>query len=389
MPLSVRKFPTILPSYSLTGDLLSYLRCPLQYRYYNKASLPPSTPVQQWFGEYIHGVMELAFFYWRDRNWRRFPWDWDAQIRPVEMEVFRRLAARGMMAPPNLFRRYREGQPPERLIASERAENAINIWGPHLFPIIENAEVRLKGSRKIPASVKNPRSSHFSITGVVDVISSIKLADASLGSNEIAIALSEIPEINARLSCSEEPFDVIVDYKGMRRPPKTSELWKHHHWQILTYAWLRNQQEPTRNIVAGVLLYLNELTPSNDDYAELFKEVTAEEPLTDVLPMPSELENFRDLRSLRRHGLTEAFRKTRSLRIVQTSGTAISEKLSEFDNAVAQIEAAVSKEIAGASIVDAWPGRADKSTCVACDFKYDCNTAKAELGNELRTPLIP
>ena len=47
MKLSTRSKSYMIPEYNLTGDLLSFLTCNLQYRYQNKGTLPPfASPAQ-------------------------------------------------------------------------------------------------------------------------------------------------------------------------------------------------------------------------------------------------------------------------------------------------------------------------------------------------------
>jgi len=234
MTLSTKKPEYIIPAYSLTGDLLAFLTCGLQYRYYNKGKLPPSTPVQLWFGSFIHAVMEEAYLMWREGGWKHFPWEWQHKLREIELKIDKRLNVEHMYAPPNLFcifdgpeKVLRRGCPdtkhPHKLLASQRADLAINTWGKHLFPLISEAEVKLQGLKKMPAvTSRKSRSDYYEMTGVVDVLGSVNLQDPENSGNLILHYLQDLQSI------SSEDFEIIVDYKGMRRPAVDSYEWKWH-----------------------------------------------------------------------------------------------------------------------------------------------------------------
>ena len=187
MRLPSRSKAYMIPEYSLTGDLLSFLTCNLQYRYQNKGTLPPSKPVQRWFGEFIHGVMEESFIKWKHEK-TAFPWDWKEDIRPIEELIDLRLQARGLYPHDEDLFFSILNQPEHDLtiedlnehdhkkLASARAEKAINIWGKHLFPLIDSSELLIKGIREMPKYDENrSRSKYYGINGVVDVLTSMKI----------------------------------------------------------------------------------------------------------------------------------------------------------------------------------------------------------------------
>ncbi len=398
--LSTRSKKYIVPSYSLTGDLIAFLKCRLQYRFNNKGSLPPAIPVQLWFGEFIHGVMEEAFLVWKkeleETGQSKTRWTFD-EVQKISVEIAKRLKSKGLKPYSGIFCNCCEKGPkgwcndedhPHHLVANERAYFAVNGWGPHLFPLIQENEKRLQGIRSMPNyNPERSRANLYSITGVADVISSINIANCS-PDNKLVLLLRENPSINKMIEDNPE-FEVIIDYKGTARPnekgkKEEQEEWKQFGWQIATYMWLQEQnlkasgiQKP---IVAGALLFLNELYPSEEDCKNMAKmdkeylktEFHASDRDIDML----ERGNYRQL--------SEEFLMRRSIRIVEYDPVMIQESLKSFDEVVSELEDCVLDEMHNPkNVISCWScSEYEQHRCIACDLKNICDSAK-------QTPRIP
>ena len=397
MKLPSKSKTYMIPEYSLTGDLLSFLTCNLQYRYQNKGTLPPSKPVQRWFGEFIHGVLEEAYLQW-DLNNKSFPWDWKTDIRPIEDMIDIRLQVSGLYPyDEDLFYSLLNSEleledlneHDHKKLASARAEKAINIWGPHLFPLINSSELLIKGIRKMPNYDENiSRSNYYGINGVVDVLSSLKinknLNQTNLDNydNMIVEFLKKDKKFQQKIANHNagDEYEIIIDYKGMKRPPQQSKddfnnPWENHKQQILTYSWLRSQQEDAKPIFAGIVFYLNELVPSKEDLV-LIKEEIAND-LTDGAIDYSKYSEDVDLimnwdKDDKAPELSEEFKIERSIRIIDIDESEIESSLNKFDSVVFNIESSLIKEIKGCKIQDAWKADSDERTCSACDFRSFC-----------------
>lgn len=392
MKLPSKSKPYIIPEYSLTGDLLSFLTCNLQYRYQNKGTLPPSKPVQRWFGEFIHGVLEEAYLEWKYKQ-TAFPWDWIDDIRPIEEQIDLRLQVRGLYPyDEDLF--FSMSNHPEveylnehdhKKLASARAEKAINIWGEHLFPLIDSSEHLIKGVRPMPNYEEHKsRSNYYGINGVVDVLTSMKIHDLEQSNldtfnNKIIEYLKKDPDFQKRISEHDgEDYEIIIDYKGMKRPPtvmldsKAEDKWETHKQQILTYSWLRSKQEDSKPIIAGIIFYLNELVPSKEDLALIKEEL--ENDLTDVggeyVNDVKLIENWQE--DDKAPELSDDFKIDRSIRIINVNESEQDNALLKFDSVVANIESSLIKEMNGCKIQEAWKADSDERTCSACDFRTFC-----------------
>lgn len=370
--LGTRGLPFEVPAYSLTGDILAFQRCPLQYRYYNGSSLPPSRPVQMWTGEFIHGVLEEAYRYWQLHH-PPFPWPytepgWPASEDPPNQQgndigklgqrVEIRLAANGKTS------RNRSA----RLAAYSRVRATINILGEHLFPLITAAEERISGTREMPPAPAGQvaRGDRYELTGIVDVISSVVLGQQT-ANPIVQLIQASLPTTPAG------EYDVIVDYKGLRRPPIGSQFRSHFEWQVQTYAWLRGQMPGVRPVGAGVLIFVNELEPSQGDIEELQDELR--NGTADVVP-PN---GSQDYYAIHRYSaqnpvptLTLDFKLRRAIKVIDVSDSLLANALNEIDGVVTQIESSAFVEHNTGNIPTHWRACGGPNDCSACDFVHFC-----------------
>jgi hypothetical protein len=376
MELAIKRPDRIVPEYSLTGDLLSYRRCAMQYRFYNGSALPPSRPVQMWYGEFIHGMLEAAFRLWEAAGGTlQFPWPCtplpeagppvapppglaDHDLLVIGWPIEEALAHEGKRA------RSRRA----RISAYRRAEVAINVLGPHLFPLIADAEQKVIGTRLLPAAPGGPlqRSERYALHGVIDVLTNVELASAGAGNIIREAVEAACPGLTGT-------FEVIVDYKGSHRPAVHEDHWSLGEWQVQTYAWLRQRQQLAHPVAAGILIYVNELAPGGDDIRRLRNAIAAGN--TDVAPVRGD-PDFYALQAWApgaASGLSEAFRFRRAIRVIPITEASITRATGEFDQIVSEIEARVVDEAANGSIRASWPPTCDElDTCVACDFRFFC-----------------
>jgi len=376
--LDTRSLPSEIPKYSLTGDILSFQRCGLQYRYYNGSSLPPSRPVQLWTGEFVHGMLEEAYLYWQ-RHKTPFPWPCTpTPIPPPDSPQNREDYDLGVLGDRVEARLRAAGKVPRNKEAREsaynRVEAALRILAPHLFPLITATEERIRGTRDMPllAGGRKARGDRYELTGVVDVISHVSL-----------IRHQENPLVDMivnSVSGLKGSFDIIVDYKAARRPPIIPEqgrnrYWDYESWQVQTYAWLRKQQPGANPVGAGVLIYVNELSPSQTDLVELLREL--QQDRTDVRPINGSADYYALYRW--RQGdpvpvFTNDFLLKRAIRIVPVTVNDINRAVSAIDEVVSQIETCALNENTSGKISTNWPMSGDEQDCDACDFRRFCTS---------------
>ena len=366
-----------IPIYSLTGDVLSYRQCSLQYRYYNGSSLPPSRPVQMWTGQMIHGILEEAYNLWKDDN-ITFATEWPCSytnertraiidqlafhdIYRIGYNIEAMLAASGIRARSNLAREY----------AYLRSWRAVNYIGPMLFPLIEFTEKSMSATRDYPQFA--PPSGQllrgdgkYELTGVADVISS----------NKINAALPEVSESFLKkigLVGGDNQYEILVDYKSMKRPRINEKSWLDHEHQIKTYSWLRSKQPDSFPVRAGIIIYIDELYLSKEEVESIRDDYQKNNTDIELVAGSPDYYRLRMWDGHSRFDFTKDYALERAIRIIDVSTSEIEQSLDFIDETVMNIEKTVLTENQTGRIIENWnANQADSRTCVACDFRHSC-----------------
>jgi hypothetical protein len=219
----------------------------------------------------------------------------------------------------------------------------------------------------------------YEMLGVIDVVTQVELFKPEFRGNKLLELMVEQLESNPPAE-----FEVIVDYKGMKRPDMAEKGTTHadiYEWQVHTYANLR-QTLSTKKVIAGVLIYLNELVPTKTDFKRLQQALRRKDKDV-ILPEPGS-EDETILRDWKPKGseddaplLSLDFRLKRAVRVISISDESISKSLLEFDKTVGRIERCIAEEARTGCVMSSWEkNAAHEPTCEACDSRTYCTEFK-------------
>ena len=130
---------------------------------------------------------------------------------------------------------------------------------------------------------------NYEITGRVDVITSVQLSDPAHRNNTLVqylVGFLNQERAQGRLRDLPTDFEVIIDYKGARRPAISTrqggvtDYWSVYGWQVKTYAHIREKQPGSKRVALGVVIYVNELLPTLDDLSLVRSDIAAQ--VTDI-----------------------------------------------------------------------------------------------------------
>ncbi|MEJ2249618.1 MAG: PD-(D/E)XK nuclease family protein [Candidatus Lokiarchaeota archaeon] len=361
--LSIKRVAYEIPKFSISSDLLGYRQCSLQYRYRTISKLAPSRPIQMWFGQFIHSVLEHSFKFYK--SLKKLPSK--QELNNICDDVKNKLASRGLY--PRSKHLYN--------LAVRRVHITMEIICPDLFPMMKLAEKKLSGTETIDSNLIP--TSLYEIVGVIDILSEekVNLNKEVYNGNIIRDKIIKtLDKYDIKLDLNKD-YEIIVDYKGMHRPSNNENgskshysTWNDHKTQLNLYKLLREKQPDSNKVIAGIIIYINELIPTKTDLKKIKKDI--EEGLTDIIP-----ENKMDLQSIKNLNpdpISLDLRIARALRVEILKDESMNKALENFENVILQIQNRKREEQNSNKILNSWlPNNSpNDDTCTVCDHKTYC-----------------
>ena len=378
MTLSMRPSADTQPTWDIARDLLSFLRCGLQYRYSRPGKPRPSHSSQQFSGQFLQQVQEDAWLLANTPSAPPFPWPEQA-VQELLNHVEQRLAAQGVRCHSASGRHY------TRL----RAAAAINELGPLLFPLLCHARLRVSGSFHNPNTVPQSEFNDIpacELTATIHAVARLQLHDPALGRNPLVKLLQQqLPQ------APSGTVELLIDFQGNRRPYSccTQALCNDStqlQIQATSFLYGTRTQHP---VIAGLVCYLSELVPSRRDFLALRKALI-QRPGDPDIPAADSLDAA-ILRTWKARTpgevpplLSLPFRLQRTIRVINVSVADQQVALKQLRNTVQRILQCRSQELLTGHIISAWERNASQVTvCQACDARTWCPDHTSKLQPDL------
>ncbi len=288
MQLSTRRLDDTSISFNLYKDLAAFARCGLKQH---------DTLYSQSSQSCLSGT--LLDFAWREAIHHYFieqpngpskppPWS-HTTTKTIIRHSERRMVMESILPP--------HAKP--TLTDSDEAITIINEFGSSFFPLLDQAGVLIKGARliptyKFPSAWRTLAANWCEISACADIITHTQFSDLDLEPvSKLDYKKNALRQLIRAALPRKLPsqFEIIVVYKGGRRPliesSETEECdlnsdWNIDEWCIHTLAHLRSHQDLTPPVIAGMVIYLNELCPAFDALAAFVSEM--EQHTTDIVP---------------------------------------------------------------------------------------------------------
>ncbi len=279
MQLSTRRIDDISEPFHLYNDLAAFARRQLKPPF--KARDPSKGPYQP--RAFIVLAWNEALEHYLDERQKGLndppPWSDDA-LDSLLKRGFQRMMTESLLPPCS----------GPSAVEWDHAKAVINEFGAVFFPLIRESGISVKSARlipkyKFPSAWRSEPTNACEIMAETDIISHDRLNASRPTTKALQRVIRAVMPFNA-----PTPFEIVVVYKGRRRPPflGADALDVDTQWNIdkccLHYlAHLRHQQNPTVPVIGGMIVYLNELCPTLEALSRFFVEV--QYGATDIIPL--------------------------------------------------------------------------------------------------------